>query len=51
MLKRGGMPGKASIANQSAASISPACGTMSPLTHYAVNATIRLCGNGQLWLP
>ena len=51
MLKRGGIFGSACSGYQRASSISPGCGTISPATQRAVKATIRLCGNGQLWLP
>ena len=51
MLKRGGIAGSASSGYHRASSISLACGTISPPSQRAVNASIRLCWNGQLWLP
>ncbi len=51
MLNRpGSIGGGRSRVNQSAASISPSCGTISPRTQSQWNATMREWGNGQGWL-
>ncbi|MCY1434900.1 hypothetical protein D9M71_509770 [compost metagenome] len=51
MERDAGKGGSASMENHCASSISPGCGTISPLRYSAWKPSISECGNGQFWLP